>query len=125
VATWVFDLSKAGKKERQPPMKATKKKAKRKSGVRMIEDERIRQIRVKGYTAEHDDAHEDGSIRAAALAILYRMEKWQPSLAMQHWTDQWPMLLAYHVEKKHKAHVRRLAIAGALIAAEIDRLNRL
>lgn len=40
--------------------------------------------------------------------------------------NRWPYQRAVHIIAKYGAdHVRRLVIAGALIAAEIDRLERL
>lgn len=41
-----------------------------KSGVRLIDDERDRQVFNKGFGSAHDDAHTDGSIVQAAIDIL-------------------------------------------------------
>lgn len=82
--------------------------------------ERLRQIAVEGYDAKHDDSHGDGDIAvvAAELALehTYGMIDHDRSTALR---DEWGLL------KKHRDTRRRLVIAGALIAAEIDRLDRI
>lgn len=96
-----------------------------KSGLELIIEERIRQVEVEGFTSEHDDAHEYGflhgrlysPIRAAARCYLSnRADEMDvaPSL--------WPFDASWW--KPSKDPVRNLVKAGALIAAEIDRLQR-
>ena len=89
-----------------------------KTAIELIAEERQRQIDAEGYSAEHDDDHADFSLsRAGACYALaadtatpypYRFwpweaEAWKPSL---------------------EDPIRDLVKAGALIAAEIDRLQR-
>jgi hypothetical protein len=97
-------------------------------GVALIAAERQRQMNEKGWTAEHDDGHTDQTIAHAAFYIL------NVHLSGSHVPDgseidrddlPWPDRLADHVQHKYANDpVRRLTIAGALIAAEIDRLQR-
>lgn len=82
------------------------------SGVRRISDERHRQIEKKGHTADHDDTLSDNSLIDAAMAYITTN------------TDNWP----WHDEESYPTfgtRIRNLEKAGALIAAEIDRLIRL
>lgn len=88
------------------------------SGIERIAKERQRQIEAEGWTPEHDDGHDNGSlIRAAAMylgaadgAITDDMLRFWP------WSMDW--------WKPSDDPMRNLEKAGALIAAEIDRLER-
>lgn len=83
------------------------------TGVELIAEERKRQIDVEVWTAQHDDDHQHGELvkRAAALAVSHT-----DAIVM----DDGERVLPW---KEHLAP-RSLIIAGALIAAEIDRLQR-
>ena len=83
------------------------------TGAEMIAEERERQIAVKGWTAEHDDHHQDGELVAAAMVYADRAD---PPLAEWPWGEEPAGLGA--------DRIRDLTKAGALIAAEIDRLTR-
>lgn len=94
------------------------------TGAELIAQERQRQIQACGWTPEHDDTQTSGELLECAIAI-----------ADDVWTDTdssngprigtWPFQRSRHVIQKYgKDHIRRLTIAGALIAAEIDRLQR-
>jgi hypothetical protein len=81
--------------------------------ARVIADviaERRRQIEVEGWTPEHDDTHERGEIAEAASA-------WAS-------TGQKPVVWSWAADKAGKPRRRQLVIAGALILAEIERLDR-
>ncbi len=85
-----------------------------KGGSRGCDDiaaERQRQISKEGWTPDHDDEHSDGAMASAALCYI------DPELVLRHWP--WD-------RKWWKPSDRRrdLVKAGALIAAEIDRLDR-
>lgn len=102
------------------------------SGVGLIHRERLRQIhedhRGARYTAEHDDQHTDGSILVAAGMIAMDVSGGTHTTdpELEHDEDaEWTERLAAHVQRKYADDpIRRLAIAGAMIAAEIDRLQR-
>ena len=96
-------------------------------GAQLIADERRRQIEGEGWTSEHDDAHLSAELTNAACAYaetaalqVYRDEE-KPAIELA--PDCWP----WHTEwwKPSDDPVRNLVKAGALIAAEIDRILRL
>lgn len=92
------------------------------NGIERIEAERKRQIEQKGWTAEHDDEHTLGALamNAAALAV------WGTDAVIRHSdSDKGEVYDPWGLVKKHRGkEIRCLEIAGALIAAEIDRLLR-
>ena len=99
------------------------------TGAQRIAAERKRQIEVEGWTPEHDDNHADDSLSIAAAC--YAVAGLNPPVEVQCCideegcgTDAWPWS---HDDGKRDKHprIRRLEIAGALIAAEIDRELRL
>jgi hypothetical protein len=91
------------------------------TGVSEIVRERIYQVRVEGWTAEHDDAHVDGDLAIAAACYAmppgrrWRRDPGPP--ALWPWSPGW-------WKPTPSDRIRELAKAGALIAAEIDRLLR-
>lgn len=91
-------------------------------GVDLIALERRRQLQVEGWTAEHDDAHDDEELSVAAacyaVAGLNNIE-----VVDRGTVDAWPWDEIWDKREQHP-RLRRLVIAGALIAAEIDRLLR-
>lgn len=96
------------------------------SGAELIAAERRRQVVAEGWTPEHDDAHTTGDLVAAAVA--YAVHDQDP-----HWVQRplWghnppPMMWPWNRSwwKPSDDPVRNLVKAGALIAAEIDRLQR-
>ena len=108
-----------------------------KTGIELIAEERRRQIDVEGWAPEHDAQHEDGEL--ALVAALYATPEPLYALSIddqrsrEHHgerclnidiVDPWPGSWGGHWDKRHKHdRLRRLTIAGALIAAEIDRLQ--
>jgi hypothetical protein len=80
------------------------------SGIERIAAERQRQIDAEGWTAYHDDKHEYGELLEAAacyLGVGDPVWPWQPESFRPVGNP-----------------IRNLEKAGALIAAEIDRLER-
>lgn len=93
--------------------------------------ERARQIVVEGYTARHDDGHRDGEIGRAAVAYALRaMKLYQiPIYLAREMNDIiaaiWPWDRSVFKPTGKPNSVRRsLVKAGALILAEIDRMDR-
>lgn len=83
--------------------------------VRLIAAERRRQVEKEGWTPEHDDTHTDGELAgAAACYAMWGDQKRPPS--------RWPWDPGWW--KPGSDPLRRLVKAGALIAAEIERLQR-
>lgn len=87
------------------------------SGTDLITEERRRQIEREGWTPEHDDEHRNGEM--AISAACYAVEGTDAEVTV-HGEDAWQWGSCHDKRKKHDK-LRRLAIAGALIAAEIDR----
>ena len=111
-------------------------------GIRLIEAERERQISEEGWTPEHDDEHTDGSLAMAAACFAAPervfLEDRQSANSVFFsdpwpWDDKWDKRYTYEggnrlPEPKTYSAERRLDLlvkAGALIAAEIDRLHRM
>ena len=94
-------------------------------GIQRISDERMRQILQEGWTPEHDDEYEAFEIVKAAVtyaSIIEMVSSGQHDLARKV-PPLWPWDAARW--KPSEDPIRNLEKAGALIAAEIDRLLRL
>lgn len=95
--------------------------------LKRIAAERDRQVNVEGFDFAHDDTHVDGSLAMAAACYaapceIFRVEKDE---TMESLVDAWPESWDDNWDKRDlHARIRQLEIAGALIAAEIDRLLR-
>lgn len=94
------------------------------SGAELIARERARQISAEGWTPEHDDAHKDGELIAAAVsyAMPQKARDIRLNFATSLFEAFWPWDMKWW--KPSDDHIRNLTKAGALIAAEIDRLKR-
>lgn len=91
-----------------------------KTGIELITEERQRQIEVEGWTIEHDKQYIVGELSDAALCYAMRGYWRQRNMHVQLWPwkeDYW--------KPTPENRIRELQKAGALIAAEIDRLNEL
>lgn len=102
-------------------------------GVGLIAAERKRQVGEEGWTATHDNAHDHGELSQAAA--IYASQFVDSGTAWP-WDQEW-----YKAAPKYRTwveyrdamldpvnrveRIRELAKAGALVAAEIDRLERL
>lgn len=89
-----------------------------KTGSELITEERQRQIEVEGWTSEHDDEHREGDLALAGAiyvadfaGIGHMIKSYWP------WDEKW-------WKPTPNDPIRQLVKAGALIAAEIDRLQR-
>ena len=90
------------------------------SGVDLICMERERQIKEKGYSAEHDDDETDD--RLAYAAVCYAI----PDIPdKQIYVNDFYPWGDYTYKPTPDNRIKELSKAGALIAAEIDRLQRL
>ena len=98
------------------------------TGAELIAQERQRQIEEEGWTVEHDAQHSNGELVLAAMcyASTYLKDKSGPTIffksktcpAMWPWDEKW-------WKPSPDDRKRELVKAGALIAAEIDRLQSL
>ena len=105
------------------------------TGAILIAQERDRQITDEGYTSGHDDGHSGSELAWAAACYaapgqVFEMKRYAGKVSF---IDPWPW--APHFDKRPyngnvmreprpDERVRCLVKAGALIAAEIDRLMR-
>lgn len=123
-------------------------------GAEMIAAERARQVDAEGWTAEHDRSHGDQSLAWAAASyaapdLVFRRTGFESAVGhgprrnagrtAYTWTfrDPWPWVNGDKREPRPwpdrevskgpnvQQRIRELAKAGALIAAEIDRLQSL
>ena len=118
------------------------------TGSELIMIERQRQIDEENWTPEHDDEHSDGSLAMAAVCYATPKRLYQPIEKAggifycdpfpNSWAERWDKRFRYGECKTNpgnvpprpetysdKERIDLLVKAGALIAAEIDRLNRL
>lgn len=97
-----------------------------KTGIQILAEERARQISLEGWTALHDSTHTRGELSAAAasyaMAASAQVKFHRESMDDITPPSQWPWDTEWW--KLSADPVRTLAKAGALIAAEIDRLQR-
>lgn len=105
------------------------------SGVDLIAAERQRQVEAEGWTAEHDQGHTLGEL-AVAGACYALLARWGDATVLGRpllrsilwpWDAEWFKPAEYpdppYDKNVHRdKHVKDLVRAGALIAAEIDRL---
>lgn len=103
------------------------------TGIELIAQERQRQITQEGWTAEHDAGHRMGELSAAAACyttvasaeVRGSCAKEWPADMFDGFSDSslyWPWNNSWW--KPSDDPVRNLVKAGALIAAEIDRIQR-
>ncbi len=95
-------------------------------GAQLIAQERERQVSEEGWSAEHDDKHINGELAWAAVAYAApeRVTRDGPGVSYDPWPwdEEWDKRPAIGCTAPYR--IRALAKAGALIAAEIDRLKR-
>jgi hypothetical protein len=105
------------------------------NGATRIVDERKRQIEKEGWTPEHDDQHGESELALAAVCYaapepLYVHRSFNVNGSDHHFVDPWPEEWGDIWDKRpakkptDAQRIRMLEKAGALIAAEIDRLLR-
>lgn len=90
------------------------------NGIQLIQAERKRQRREKGWTLAHDREHQGDELALAAVTYALpakhrAMVIWTTTLKDLVWPKGWDF-------RGNPDRIRELTKAGALIAAEIDRL---
>lgn len=102
-----------------------------KSGAELISEERQRQVEVEGWSQSHDWSHDNGELALAAICYAFPDDKIQigdepiyanPLIVTIKRERFWPWEMKWWRPSPQK-RVRELVKAGALIAAEIDRLQ--
>ena len=101
-----------------------------KTGIELIAEERTRQVTEEGFTLEHDQQkHLNHELALAAISYACAAADSRVSPDVMHYDRlvrpgwDWPWKLEQW--KPSASAVRNLVKAGALIAAEIDRLRLL
>lgn len=89
------------------------------SVVDEIAAERKRQVEAEGWSARHDDQHEEGELALAAMC--YAAPDWLREFFTNNDIFIWPWDLTWWKPKNLR---RDLIRAAALIVAEIERLDR-
>lgn len=94
-------------------------------GVQMIAQERQKQIYKHGFTAEHHADHpewyEQGQLQYAAMALL--SQDGEPEKVMTETPVNWDFGWFQNLLQRNP--YERVKIAGALLAAELDRQNEI
>lgn len=99
------------------------------NGLAHICNERMRQVLDEGFTADHDATHGDESLGLVAACYaspipILKADWDEPKESMFVFCDPWPRDWPAGWDKRGKHdRIKQLAIAGALCAAEIDRLQ--
>lgn len=91
------------------------------NGVELILRERKRQIAGEGWKSLHDDQHANGQLADAAVCYAMSGQLRDGMQIFLRW--MWPWALCWWKPTPND-RIRELTKAGALIAAEIDRLQR-
>lgn len=86
------------------------------NGAALITQERARQVSEERWSFQHEDEHLAGELRRAAMCYLSNGYQVSPA------PDGWPWERSSWKPTNYK---QNLIKAGALIAAEIDRVTRL
>ena len=89
------------------------------TAARDVLAERARQISAEGWTPEHDDQHVDGEMAQASGCYALNAAGWKTEALRGCWPIKW--MAAWF---KPTTPRRDLVKAGALIIAEIERLDR-
>ena len=112
-----------------------------KTGIELITEEREEQLKKHGFDKEHDKEHTNDSLswNASVLAspyVLYTKHKlangihfmkatidnhWK--LPNQNYKPHGSNVIIDNCELSGKERIKQLTVAGALIAAEIDRIK--
>jgi len=103
--------------------KEVARQAAMRAGLHRIAFERQRQLEAEGWTARHDAEHKRGEL--AIAAACYAVKDTEASCVVgagdRGYVDAWPWAAEWD-KRSTDSRLRRLEKAGALIAAEIDRL---
>ena len=82
-----------------------------KTGIQLIAEERQEQIEKHGFDVQHDRRYNHNQLPNAAVYLLTDDDSYYPPFWSDEWKDKFDK----------KTYLQKLIVAGALIAAEIDR----
>lgn len=83
-----------------------------------MSNERQRQIEEEKWTPEHDDEHGQGELADAAAWYATAQHSFSMFSLKEIWDPKW-------FKKEKHDRKKQLIIAGALLIAELERLERL
>lgn len=102
-----------------------------KTGIELIAEERARQITEEGWSVAHDSMrHKEGELTNAALCYATvgsaqlrgsSVEEWPVDVFSDDTITDWPWEPQWYKPSPHAE--RNLVKAGALLAAELDRIR--
>lgn len=93
-----------------------------KTGIELIAEERQEQIEKHGFDLDKDaDFYTNYELRDAAMYALTMAKNYYPQSWEFWWHDK--MMAKQDRMSEEEFYIEQLKIAGALIAAEIDRLQ--
>lgn len=91
-----------------------------KTGTQLITEERLEQIIKHGRTITKDVIENDNNQLSVGALMLLSVD-YEEGIDSESYPDGWDKDICLHM--LNKPYKERLIIAGALIAAEIDRLQ--
>lgn len=93
-------------------------------GLEKIMDEREKQIE-KGYDSEHDEQHEKKELFYASFVLMCLQAQEAPMniSAMNSWFRSLPKWMQKIASNNESSYEDSLRVAGALIAAELNRIS--
>ncbi len=102
------------------------KTEKKMDGVMLIAHERTRQVESEDFDAAHDSHHDRGQLAWGAACYAAPSQVYRVAEDGTNLVDPWPWDEEWWKpgESTVEGRIRALAKAGALCAAEIDRLKR-
>jgi hypothetical protein len=92
------------------------------NGIELIAAERKRQIKEEPFTAEYDDEYVNNEL--ARAAATYALPEHLIDVCIRYGIFIWPWSEKF-IKRTPKNRINELKKAGALCAAEIDRLLRI
>ena len=114
--------------------KLTERQIAKESGIALIAKERSRQISEEGYTSTHDDKSAKGSLAMAAIVYAttavssgYMRDNFREKVSKNEPIQHFPWQ-SKHLkvgDNSYASRIKELTKSGALIAAEIDKLQRI
>ncbi|KKK78159.1 hypothetical protein LCGC14_2846350 [marine sediment metagenome] len=96
-----------------------------KTGSELIAEERQRQVEQEGWTAKHDNMHRGFELSKAGAAYALDVAGERVfAKTVWPWANEYWKPTIKNNERNEDDDIRQLVKAGALIVAEIDRLQR-
>jgi hypothetical protein len=94
------------------------------TGIEMIAKERKEQVEKHGFNDVHDDKsfNRCGELKQAAAYLIAETGTNHKDILIADYPDNWHV--GFKIKFARKTHIEKLVVAGALLAAEIDRLQR-